>query len=77
MYCVRVFAIVYVFVCTIVVCGCICLYVHVPPIRKSGCADHCEVKSISYVCIVSAYNCYSFYTCQRGNANAKHMPKSV
>ena len=45
MYCVRVFAIVYVFVCTIVVCGCICLYV--PPMRKSGYADHCEVKSSS------------------------------
>ena len=36
---------VYVFVCTIVVCGCICLYVYVPPMRKSGYADHCEVKS--------------------------------
>ena len=45
MYCVHVFAIVYVFVCTIVVCGCICLYVYVPPMRKSGYADHCEVKS--------------------------------
>ena len=47
MYCVRVFAIVYVFVCTIDVCGCICLYVYDPPMRKSGCADHCEVKSSS------------------------------
>ena len=46
MYCVRVFAVVYVFVCTIVVCGCIYLY-YVPPMRKSGCADHCEVKSSS------------------------------
>ena len=45
MYCVHVFAIVYVFVCTIIVCGCICLYVYVPPMRKSGYADHCEVKS--------------------------------
>ena len=45
MYCVHVFAIVYVFACTIVVCGCICLYVYVPPMRKSGYADHCEVKS--------------------------------
>ena len=56
MYCVRVFAIVYVFVCTIVVCGCICLYVYVPPMRKSGYADHCEVKSSSINQSISAWS---------------------
>ena len=37
-----------VFACMYVLCLYVCMYVFDPPMRKSGCADHCEVKIIKY-----------------------------
>ena len=43
-YCVCLLAIcMYVLYCSVCIVF-VCVYVSVPPMRKSGCADHCEVK---------------------------------